>query len=152
MKNSSSHHAKISPARRKVQPHKVAQAAGASKRTKRQERARLGRNSATTRDGSTRTAAAQPSVSDPATRSREAYNEGNASLFSGQTESAIKAYQEAVRLNRKDPAGYRGLGLAYAQAGRRTEAVGAFQRYLKLAPTAKDRDIIKKRIQLLTAH
>jgi Flp pilus assembly protein TadD len=113
---------------------------------------RLRQNSATTRDGSTRTAAAQPSVADPATRSREAYKEGNASLFSGQTEAAIKAYQEAVRLNHKDPAGYRGLGLAYAQAGRRTEAASAFQRYLKLARTAKDRDIIKKRIQLLTSH
>ncbi len=152
VKNSSSRHAKTSSPRRKMWPHKVAHAAGASERTKRQERVRLGQNSAATRDGSTRTAAAQASVADPATRSRQAYKEGNASLFSGQTEAAIKAYQEAVRLNRKDPAGYRGLGLAYAQAGRRTEAASAFQRYLKLARTAKDRDIIMKRIQLLTSH
>ena len=50
-------------------------------------------------------------------------------------------------------AGYRGLGLAYAQAGDRTAALDAFKTYVKLAPTAKDVELVQKRIRNLSiAH
>jgi tetratricopeptide (TPR) repeat protein len=83
------------------------------------------------------------------TRAREAYRHGNARLFAGDAPGAIAAYEEAVRLNPKDAAGYRGLGLANAQIGKRTEAVRYLRAYLKRAPNAEDRAIITGRISLL---
>jgi hypothetical protein len=150
--NAGSRHIELSPPRLGVQPHKVAHADGTSKRARSQKPAPPSRGAATTQARSARPAAAKPSAADTAARSREAYKEGNERLFSGQTEAAIKAYQDAVRINREDAAGYRGLGLAYTQAGRKAEAVNAFRRYLKLARTAKDRDIITKRIQILNSQ
>jgi len=82
-------------------------------------------------------------------RAREAYREGNEHLFSGDASGAMAAYEEMVRLNPKDPAGYRGLGLASAQLGKRTEAVRYLRAYLKHAPNADDRAIITSRISLL---
>ena len=70
-------------------------------------------------------------------------------MLAGDPRAAIAAYEEAVRLAPKDPAGYRGLGLAYAQSGARTEAVRFLRLYLKLAPTAPDRELVSKRIRLL---
>ena len=61
----------------------------------------------------------------------------------------MTAYEESVRLNPKDAAGYRGLGLASAQLGKRTEAVRYLRSYLKRAPRAEDRAIISGRISLL---
>ena len=54
-----------------------------------------------------------------------------------------------VRLTPKAAAGYRGLGLASAQLGKRTEAVRYLRAYLKHAPNAEDRAIIIGRISLL---
>jgi regulator of sirC expression with transglutaminase-like and TPR domain len=82
-------------------------------------------------------------------RVRDAYREGNERLFKGDAAGAITAYEEMVRLNPKDPAGYRGLGLASAQLGKRTEAVRYLRAYLKHAPNADDRGIIIGRISLL---
>ena len=89
------------------------------------------------------------SESDKIARARDAYREGNQRLFSGDAGGAITAYEEMVRLNPKDPAGYRGLGLASAQLGKRTEAVRYLRSYLKHAPNADDRAIIIGRISLL---
>jgi hypothetical protein len=87
--------------------------------------------------------------SDKMARVRDAYREGNERLFKGDAAGAITAYEEMVRLNPKDPAGYRGLGLASAQLGKRTEAVRYLRAYLKHAPNADDRGIIISRISLL---
>ena len=89
------------------------------------------------------------SESDRMARAREAYRQGNQRLFSGDAAGAITAYEEMIRLNPKDPAGYRGLGLANAQLGKRTEAVRHLRAYLKHAPNAEDRAIITSRISLL---
>ncbi len=82
-------------------------------------------------------------------RARDAYREGNERLFQGDAAGAITAYEEMMRLNPKDPGGYRGLGLASAQLGKRTEAVRYLRAYLKHAPNADDRAIIISRISLL---
>jgi tetratricopeptide (TPR) repeat protein len=96
-----------------------------------------------------RSSAATPSESDRMARAREAYRQGNERLFSGDLTGAIAAYEEMVRLNPKDAGGYRGLGLASAQLGKRTEAVRYLRAYLKHAPSAEDRALISSRISLL---
>jgi hypothetical protein len=93
--------------------------------------------------------ASETDESDKMARARDAHGEGNERLFSGDAAGAITAYEEMVRLNPKDPAGYRGLGLASAQLGKRTEAVRYLRAYLKHAPNAEDRGIIISRISLL---
>ena len=91
-------------------------------------------------------AAPAPSGGDP----RPLYEKGNALLFSGDGKGAIVAYREAVRLAPNDPIGFRGLGLAYEQQGETAAAVKALRRYLKLAPSAPDREIIGRRIDRLS--
>jgi hypothetical protein len=82
-------------------------------------------------------------------RANEAYQRGNAKLFQGNSAGAIADFDEAVKLNPKDPAGQRGLGLAYAQSGKSAEAIKHLKLYLKAAPKANDRAIIEKRIDQL---
>lgn len=82
---------------------------------------------------------------------RAAYNTGNQRLFVGDTTGAIKAYQQTITLAPGYAPGYRGLGLAYAQAGDRPRAVTALKRYIALAPKAKDVPLIQNRITALLA-
>jgi tetratricopeptide (TPR) repeat protein len=81
---------------------------------------------------------------------REAYQRGNARLLSGDTRAAVQAYEEAVQRNPRDPAGYRGLGLAYAQQGDRDRAIRYLRQYLRIAPKAADSALVAKRIKLLS--
>jgi tetratricopeptide (TPR) repeat protein len=82
-------------------------------------------------------------------RANDAYQRGNAKLFKGDTAGAIADFNLALGLNPKDPAIHRGLGLAYAQAGKSAEAVKHLKAYLKEAPKANDRATIQKRIDQL---
>ena len=45
-----------------------------------------------------------------------------------------------------------GLGLAYAQAGKKSEAIKHLKMYLKAAPKANDRPIIEKKLDQLKAQ
>jgi hypothetical protein len=85
-------------------------------------------------------------------RANEAYERGNAKLFQGNTAEAIGEFNQALKLNPKDPAIHRGLGLAYAQSGKTAEATKHLKLYLKAAPKATDRAIIEKRIDQLHGH
>jgi tetratricopeptide (TPR) repeat protein len=85
-------------------------------------------------------------------RANEAYERGNAKLFQGNTAEAIAEFNRALKLNQKDPAIHRGLGLAYAQSGKSAEATKHLKLYLKAAPKATDRAIIEKRIDQLHGH
>jgi len=96
----------------------------------------------------TKSANGKPSEED-FRRANEAYERGNAKLFQGNTAEAIAAYDQALKLNPKDPAIHRGLGLAYAQSGQSAEATKHLKLYLKAAPKATDRAIIEKRIDQL---
>jgi len=79
----------------------------------------------------------------------DAYQRGNAKLFKGNTTDAIKEFNEALRLNPRDPAIHRGLGLAYAQSGNSAEAIKHLKSYLKAAPKANDKAMVEKRIDQL---
>jgi hypothetical protein len=82
-------------------------------------------------------------------KANEAYERGNTKLFQGNTAEAINEFSLALRLNPKDPASHRGLGLAYAQSGKTAEALKHLKAYLKEAPKASDRAVIEKRIEQL---
>ena len=92
--------------------------------------------------------AAKPAV-DKTREAAEAYQRGNAKLLSGAFPEAIAAFTEALKLNPKDAQSQRGLGQAYAQAGKAPMAVRHFKLYLKASPNAPDRALIEKRIDQL---
>jgi hypothetical protein len=79
-----------------------------------------------------------------------AYLRGNSLLSAGDAGGAVAAYQEAVRLAPSDPAGYRGLGLAYEKLGKTNEAVTALLSCLKLSHRARDRELVARRLYRLT--
>jgi tetratricopeptide (TPR) repeat protein len=82
-------------------------------------------------------------------RANDAYERGNTKLFQGNTAEAINDFNLALKLNPKDPVSHRGLGLAYAQSGKSSEALKHLKAYLKEAPKANDRAVIEKRIEQL---
>ena len=92
---------------------------------------------------------AAPKAADDERSARASYERGNQRLLTGDTAAAISAYEEAVRSAPSSPSGYRGLGLAYEKEGKIAEAVRAFRRYLKLAPSSGDRDLVARRLRHL---
>jgi outer membrane biosynthesis protein TonB len=96
-------------------------------------------------------APAVPAGEDPATvaRAREAYLSGNTKLFIGDTDGAVAAYRKTLNIYPGYVAGYRGLGLAYAEQNNIEEALGAFRTYVKNVPAAKDIPLIRKRMEML---
>jgi Tetratricopeptide repeat len=85
-------------------------------------------------------------------QARVAYAIGNQHLFAGEGDEAIAAYRNALSIYPSYAAGYRGLGLAFAQQGDKPSAIAAFKTYVKLAPTAKDVALIQKRIRNLSVR
>ena len=83
------------------------------------------------------------------TKARSAYASGNQRLFAGDPDGAIKFYRQALGYYPAYVAGYRGLGLAYAQQGNKAQAVQAFKTYVSSVPNAKDAALIRKRITSL---
>ena len=91
-----------------------------------------------------------PSQDESLARARVAYATGNQHLFAGRADAAIVSYKQALADYPSYIAGYRGLGLAYAQQGNRNAALTAFKTYVSLAPNAKDVALIEKRISRLS--
>lgn len=83
------------------------------------------------------------------TKARTAYASGNQRLFAGDPDGAIKFYRQALAYYPAYVAGYRGLGLAYAQQGNKAQAIHAFKTYVSSVPNAKDSALIRKRITAL---
>ena len=92
-----------------------------------------------------------PMGEDPATvaRAREAYHKGNVKLFAGDDKGAIDLYRESLKIYPGYVAGYRGLGLAYEEAGQKDDALKAFHTYVRTVPSANDTPIIRRRIEHL---
>jgi hypothetical protein len=92
-----------------------------------------------------------PQNEDPATvaRARDVYHRGNQRLFAGDTDGAASAYKESLKIYPGYVAGYRGLGLAYAEQGDVEDALRALRTYVKTVPNARDVPIIQRRIQHL---
>ena len=82
-------------------------------------------------------------------KARSAYASGNQRLFAGDPTGAIKFYRQSLASYPGYVAGYRGLGLAYAQQGDKPKALQALRTYVSSVPTAKDAALIRKRISSL---
>jgi hypothetical protein len=83
-------------------------------------------------------------------KARTAYASGNQLLFAGDPDGAIREYRQSLAFYPGYVAGYRGLGLAYAQQGDKAKASQAFRTYLNLVPAAKDAPLIKRRLSMLS--
>jgi hypothetical protein len=79
-------------------------------------------------------------------KARTSYAAGNQRLFAGDADGAIRYYKQALSYYPAYVAGYRGLGLAYAQQGDKPAAIRAFRTYVSSVPGAKDAPLIRKRI------
>ncbi|HEX4450935.1 MAG TPA: tetratricopeptide repeat protein [Kofleriaceae bacterium] len=93
-----------------------------------------------------------PDADEALAQARAAYAIGNQHLFAGEGREAVAAYRNALSIYPSYAAGYRGLGLAFAQQGDKPSAIAAFKTYVKLAPAAKDVELIQKRIRNLSVH
>jgi hypothetical protein len=58
-------------------------------------------------------------------------------------------YKRALAADNPIPVAHRGLGMLYEKLGRGSDAVGEYEQYLELAPTAVDRERIQRRITVL---
>jgi tetratricopeptide (TPR) repeat protein len=94
----------------------------------------------------------KPPVADAGTRAKSTYDKGNERLFAGDTGGAIAAYNETLQISPGYVAAYRGLGLAYSQRGDKAKALAAFEKYVSLAPNARDVPMIQSRIKLLRGN
>jgi hypothetical protein len=97
---------------------------------------------------SPKASAGKPSEADYR-QANDLYQQGNSKLFQGNTAGAIADFNHALKLNPKDPAIHRGLGLAYAQSGKSADAIKHLKTYLKESPKANDRALIEKRLDQL---
>lgn len=82
-------------------------------------------------------------------KARAAYATGNQRLFAGDSAGAITFYKQSIAHYPGYVAGYRGLGLAYAQRGDKAKALQALRTYLSSVPGAKDAPLIRKRVSTL---
>ncbi|MET0343385.1 MAG: protein kinase [Polyangiales bacterium] len=80
---------------------------------------------------------------------KQAMKAALAALVRGQLPEAYDRYAEAVRLDARDAEGFRGLGLVAARLGKHGEARSALERYLQLAPLARDAEAIGNRLHAL---
>ena len=82
---------------------------------------------------------------DFATDSLNMHRESLDSMY----KAAIDLYRESLKIYPGYVAGYRGLGLAYEEAGRKDDALIAFHTYVRTVPNAVDAAIIRRRIEHL---
>ncbi len=69
-----------------------------------------------------------------------------ASMVRGELVEARVQYLAATKLDRDEPAAFRGLALVCARLGERDEAHAALQRYLALTPDAADAAMLRTRV------
>jgi outer membrane biosynthesis protein TonB len=83
-------------------------------------------------------------------KARTSYAAGNTRLFAGDADGAIRNYKQALAYYPGYVGAYRGLGLAYSQKGDKQAALKALRSYVVTVPTAKDAELIRKRIMMLS--
>lgn len=77
------------------------------------------------------------------------YRQGMLHLKLQQSKEAEVEFQQVITLDPKHAAAYRGLGLAYVYDQKFSEAISAFENYLKVTTDHFDKDSIEELIQTL---
>jgi Tetratricopeptide repeat len=77
---------------------------------------------------------------------------GETALEQGQTDEALQSFRAALDSEPGMAVAFRGLGMAYSMQGKDAQALQAYERYLKLAPTAPDAGDIRNSIKELRAR
>jgi serine/threonine-protein kinase len=93
---------------------------------------------------------ASPSVaSAPVVDVSALVSQASSAFVQGQLPKALSLYRQAVAAAPAHAAAWRGLGMTAMKMGRNTDAAKAFERYLKLAPTAPDAARIREKLSEL---
>ena len=69
--------------------------------------------------------------------------------LAGNFGPAETLYKQALAANRGFAPAHKGLGFLYQRIGNKTKAIDSLRTYLKLVPSAKDADSVKKRLEQL---
>jgi tetratricopeptide (TPR) repeat protein len=77
---------------------------------------------------------------------------GEAALEQGRPDDALASFRAALENQPTMAAAFRGMGMAYAVQGHNAEALQAYERYLRLAPSAPDAAEIRQSIRELRAR
>jgi tetratricopeptide (TPR) repeat protein len=77
----------------------------------------------------------------------DAFNEGSRAFNEGKTDKAIRAFEEAIKLDEKFADAYYRLGLCYLNKGVNEKAIACFKKYIQLKPKGKDTDTAKSIIE-----
>jgi predicted Zn-dependent protease len=64
-------------------------------------------------------------------------------------QKAEELYLRALKAENPAPVAHRGLGMLYEKVGRANDAASEYEKYLELAPSATDRERIKRRVETL---
>jgi serine/threonine-protein kinase len=83
-------------------------------------------------------------------RSAALLRDAQAAMLHGQVATARDLYEEATQAAPRTAAGWRGLGLASERLGLGPEARRAYERYLELAPDARDAETVRERLARLS--
>jgi len=78
-----------------------------------------------------------------------AYKAGLQQFARGDSNGALATFKASLAANPGFAPTWRGIGLVYEKMGRKAQARTAFQKYLELAPTAGDADLIRERMDRL---
>ena len=77
---------------------------------------------------------------------------GESALEKGRADEALEAFRAALENEPTNAVAFRGLGMAYAMQGNDPQALQAYDKYLRLAPTAPDKGEIRRSIAELKAR
>ena len=104
---------------------------------------------ATSVSPATPTAEAPESPADDRERASALVAEGTRLLVGGQLPEAVEKFRAATYAHPGNIGAWRGLGLGHQRMGHNPEARTAFERYLRLAPNARDAELIRARLAAL---
>ncbi len=90
--------------------------------------------------------AAKPAAAAAGGDATQAYQEGTKAFLSGDLAAARASFERAIKLDPGHAASYKNLGTVYQKLGETAKAKKSYEKYLQIAPAAKDADLIRKRI------
>ncbi|MEO6771909.1 MAG: tetratricopeptide repeat protein [Kofleriaceae bacterium] len=90
-----------------------------------------------------------PATAAPKPSAEAAYRQGVQLFARGETSAALAQLRSAIASNPNYAPAWRGLGLVFEKMGDKDQARSAYNRYLKLAPTANDSNQVRNRMERL---